>query len=607
MAAFPLVALLLSLGAGLTQPATSADGALYADAPDGMYLLDSGWTGRADARDVGQRHGWWREGKDQGFAPVSIPNAFNANRRDSAGFHAGIYWYRERFRLQDDPLATSWRFRFEGIGRRALVYLNGRYVGAAAGAFLPSEVAATGVRPGDNELVVRVDGRPRGGELPPAGRPMGWWNYAGLLREVYLRRVAALDMADVQVTTRLNGAAAGVQVGALLRNTTRAPIDASLAPVQLKGPTDAAPRDVAAAEVQPATIPPGGLAHVRASFTIEQAKLWSPRLPSLYELTLRVAGGQRTTTQFGVREWRRTRGGRVLLNGKPITLSGASFHEQALGHGAALTPLDRAGIVSQLTRLGANLTREHYPPHPALLDAFDRLGIAYWEEIPVWRLRAKQLRSPLADRALAMLRATILRDRNHPSVMVWSVENETLRGGRAEAAYLQKARALVRGLDPTRFLGAAVPLEPVRALNPALRTVDALGLNDYLGWYGGRVSDVPRELAAVRSRFPHQALFATEFGAEADRPGSANEKGTYAFQRRFLLDQIAMLRRVPALNGMLAWILRDFLVHPGWRGGNPRPHPPRSAKGLLHADGRDKPAFDAVREAFAAAHPGGAP
>jgi beta-glucuronidase len=562
-----------------------------------MYLLSARWSARHDSRGRGVKDGWWKPGHDGGFTPVTVPNAFNASSRSAAGFRAGIHWYRVRFTLPDDPHASAWRIRFEGIGRRALVFLNGRYLGARGGAWLPSEIGARGIRQGDNELVIRVDGRARHSDLPPGDRLAGWWNYAGLLREVYLRRVGPLDLSDVQVTTHQSAGTARVDVRAVARNTTRTTRGARFESVLLTGPQDAAPRDTGA-ERAAVSVPAGARASLHTTFTIRDPQRWSPEHPSLYELQLALPGGQRTTVHFGVREWRRTRDGRVLLNGKPVLLRGASFHEQAAGHGAALTPLDRANLVTQLGSLGADFARAHYPPHPALLDAFDRLGIVYWAEVPVWRLRGEQLADGHAARALAMLGDMIRRDRNHASVMVWGAENETLRGGAAESSYLRKARALVRRLDPTRFLGAEAPISPLSQLGAALREVDALGFNEYLGWYGGHVSDIRRSFAAARAKFPGQAAFITEFGAEGSRPGPASHKGTFAFQKDFLARQLNALGRLRGVNGKLVWLLRDFVARPGWSGGDPHPRPPSSAKGLLHADGKPKPAFATVHDAF---------
>jgi hypothetical protein len=287
------------------------------------------------------------------------------------------------------------------------------------------------------------------------------------------------------------------------------------------------------------------------------------------------------------------------LNGKPLVLRGASFHEQTAATGAALTPGSRAALVRELEAIGANFAREHYPPHPALLEAFDRHGIVFWEQIPVWRVREQQLRnSRFRSAALAALRQAVLRDRNHASVVAWSISNETLRGGAGELAYLRAARALVSTLDPTRLLAADKALRPLDDLPRWYRLLDAVGLNEYVGWYGGRTHELPGNLARVHRRFPRQALVITEFGAEANRAGSRSRKGTYAFQQQYLASHLRLFDRTPYLSGALVWVLRDFAVRPGWTGGNPRPRPPMLFKGLFRQDGSAKPAVATVRRSF---------
>jgi hypothetical protein len=338
---------------------------------------------------------------------------------------------------------------------------------------------------------------------------------------------------------------------------------------------------------------------VRASFDIPAPALWAPGHPSLYDATLTVNGGQVRETHFGVRAWSVV-DGHALLNGAPLTLRGASMHEDAARHGAALTPADRAQLVRELTSVGADFTREHYPPHPALLEAFDRLGIVVWEQVPVWRLTGAELAGPLGDQGLALLRQTVARDRSHASVMAWSVENETQAGGAGERAYVRRAAALVRSLDPTRLVAADASLSPLSGISRALGQLDAIGLNDYVGWYGGTLPGTLRSLLGqVAARFPAPALFVTETGAEANRSGSASTKGTYAFQQRFLDRTFAVLDADPRLSGALVWALRDFPVRPGWTGGNPRPSPPFNEKGLFARDGRAKPAVGTTARRFA--------
>jgi hypothetical protein len=356
------------------------------------------------------------------------------------------------------------------------------------------------------------------------------------------------------------------------------------------------------ATVNAGTMAAGAAKQIDTTIDMPGARAWTPKHPTLYELRVDVPGGQQTTAHFGVRRWSVGADGRILLNGAPVVLRGASFHEQTPRHAAALTAGDRATIVRELKAVGANFARAHYPLHPALLEAFDRAGIVYWEQIPVWRVREAQLRSArFRKMALNALRSAITRDRNHASILAWNVSNETLRGGRGELAYIKAARAITNKADRTRLLAADDSLLPVDNLAPSYRLLDAIGLNDYVGWYGRRTTELPADLRAVHRRFPHQALVVTEFGAEANRDGPSSDKGTYAFQQRFLASHLAIYDRTSYLSGALVWVLRDFVVRPGWTGGNPHPQPPFLFKGLFRRDGSAKPAVATVKQSFARA------
>lgn len=599
-----IVAGAISLGAFITGgsrevvPAAAAPvpaaRALYTDAPSGMYLLDAGWSTRADPRDVGLRDRWQSPAVTRGFRPVAIPNAFNARDLSRSSFRGRVQWYRVRFSLPDASGATGWNVRFESVNVAARVWLNGTPIGSHRGAYLPFELPLSGVRPGENEIVVRVDSRGSSGDLPPANRPRGWWNFGGILREVYLRKLGEFDLGPVQVTAPAASPAV-VRVRAAARNDSGTPAKLDYR-ISASGPGGF----VFSRDASAGTVAPGTQGAIDESFTIPNPQLWAPSHPALYRVVLTVAGGQTIPIDFGVRSWS-LRNGHVLLNGKPLQLRGASFHEQTPARGAALTPADRSQIVRQLQAIGANATRAHYPPHPALLEAFDRAGIVFWEEIPVWRVRGAQLASgSYRARALSTLRQAVLRDRNHASVLAWSAENETLRGGRGERDYLRAARSLTRSLDPGRFLAVAQAVIPVRAMPTTYRLVDLIGLNDYVGWYGGRTSELRGDLAYIRTRFPHQGLVVTEVGAEASRRGSASVRGTYGFQRNFLRDHLGVFDQTHLLSGALVWALRDFAVRPGWSGGNPRPRPPWSFKGLFRRDGSAKPAEALVRNEFLA-------
>ena len=110
--------------------------------------------------------------------------------------------------------------------------------------------------------------------------------------------------------------------------------------------------------------------------------------------------------------------------------------------------------------------------------------------------------------------------------------------------------------------------------------------------------DLPRYYETLHRQQPRAALFVTEFGAEANRRGPAREKGTYAFQSRYLRRHVEQAAAPPFLNGAVVWALRDFRVHSAWTGDNPKPHPPWNQKGIIGAGGRPKPAYYEVRRTF---------
>ena len=576
-------------------PATPAERALYRDGPDGRYLLGRAWSTLADLDDVGLREHWEEPGRVPAFRPVRVPHSFDADTLTEGGFASHVQWYRVRFTLPRDPSASAWRIRFESVNVRARAFLNGTPIGEHAGAHLPFELPALGARAGANELVVRVDGRPRPEDLPPGDRPAGWWNYAGILREVYLRRVGAFDVTDLHVRAE-PGRPARVRVDATVRNATRRALPLAAA-LRVTGP--GAPRRTRLRLA--GLVPAGRDRRVSASLAIPDPRLWSPDSPTLYRLAV-VVPGQVTRAHFGVREWTRDARGRVLLNGRPVSLRGASFHEDAPGRGAALTRADHGRIVAQLEALGADVARQHYPPHPALLEAFDRRGIVFWEQMPVWRMESAQLESDaVRSRALSFLERAVLRDRNHASVMAWSAANEPLNSGPGEERYLREAKRLVRRLDPSRLLAVDKSIRPSQAVPDFYSELDAIGFSNYIGWYGrGAFSEIRPALEEMRARFPGVALFQTEFGAEANRDGPASEPGTYAFQQAFLDAHLGAVDELPYMNGAIVWLLRDYPVRPGWEGGNPRPDPPFSRKGVFDRLGTPKPAFETVRRRFLA-------
>jgi beta-glucuronidase len=267
-----------------------------------------------------------------------------------------------------------------------------------------------------------------------------------------------------------------------------------------------------------------------------------------------------------------------------------------------------AGVVDrQVQDVGATMLRSHYPLHPYIHELADRAGLLVWSEIPVYAVKTEYLKQRLV-RALAAneLADNIEANQNHPSVVVWSIGNElSARPGPVQGYYIQRAARQAKALDPTRPVGYAVAGYPSAGCQAEYGPIDVLGVNEYFGWYPGPNGviadreDLSDYLDSVRACYGDKAVMVTEFGAEANRSGPVEERGTYEFQQDFVNYHLGVYATKPWLSGALYWTIQEFRVRPGWEGGNPRPEPPIHQKGLLtFRGGQPKPAYFDVQRWF---------
>jgi len=585
-------------------------GTWYRDGQTGRYLLGGTWLYRADTANAGLAQGWWRNvASTAGWSPVAIPNAYNAGDFSQTSMNGYVGWYRRDFTLPAHAFASyvpkadrHWIIRFESVNYRATVWLNGREIGSHAGAYLPWELDLTNLRPGVNRLVVRVDNQRTAADLPPG--PGGqWWNYGGILREVYLRSVQSADLQRVQIHTlhpNPHGAAT-IQEQVLVRNVT-----GKRQKVGLRGTYGRAGLNFGSA-----TIAPHGTWTANASVKIPHPSLWAPGHPKLYAatLTLSDAKGRRLGGYFtfsGIRTITVTRDGRLELNGRLLDLRGVNLHEQTLQTGAAMTPSQTAELMSWAQQLGATVIRAHYPVGPEMEEMADRDGILIWSEVPVYQVAAGYLgNSAWLARAHAMLEDNILTNQNHPSILLWSIGNELPSPPTAaEARYIAGATALAKQLDPTRPVGMAVSNWPGLGCQTAWNPLDVIGDNEYFGWFdaGGGADDDRDALSpfldGVRACYPTKAIMITEFGFDGGRDGPVEERGTYAFQADSVGFHLGVFASKPWLSGAMYFALQNYVAFPQYSGGDPRPDPPFNQKGLVDFQGNPKPAFGVVSQIF---------
>jgi beta-glucuronidase len=587
-------------------------------------LLGGTWYFREDDSfppAVGDAERWYAQDDLIGWTAINVPHNWNAT--DTSENKASVGWYRKEFTLPRVPRAearrTFWKVRFEGSNYRTKVWLNGKAIGGFTGYF-PFEADLDGLRRGRNTLVAKVSSLRSRNDLTH-WRPArykgygtgGWWNFGGLLREVYVRKIDTVDLEDVQVLPRLRrvGGPARVEVRAELRNFTESDRDVTLI-------VFAAGRRY---RIGPETVLGDNRREVVGRFTIPRPRLWQPGRPTLYPLTVQAyEGGRLRSTyrlRFGVRKLETRRSGRILLNGKRLNVRGASIHEDDIKEGGALSQGTRRLLVSRLRDLGATITRSHYPLHPAFLEAFDKYGILYWVDAPVYQLPNSFFNLPsvrsAAKRAATL---TVRNNLNHPSVMTWSLANEPA-GSREElgtigpglARYVKEGAAAVRELDDTRFVSIDRQSrigEP--ATSSIYRYLDVLGVNEYFGWYDSVRADLQRGettlgelgpfLDGIHAANPNLPLVITEFGAEATRSGPVEQPGTFEFQRKYDIDHLRVHASKPYVNGSIHWALRDFRVYPTWVGGAPDGFalPPWNNKSLIEETNQRKPTYFEMRK-----------
>jgi beta-glucuronidase len=616
-----LVSVLVPAAAQAQSADRPAKGALYQDGPDNRYLLGGQWLFRLDTANQGLDQGFMRQTSTAGWSPTTVPSAWNAGDESNESMRGTIGWYRKDFRLPSSSGRFDYTLRFESVNYRTRAWLNGRPIGSNRGAYIPFELRIPRSalrRDGVNRLVVRVENIRKTYDLPPSGFTRtsvptgGWWNYGGILREVYLKRVDRVDFNTVQVLPELpcRTCAARMRFRVTVRN-----FDSRSQNVRLSGRFGGQ-----TVRFERRSVGAGRFATFTRTIRVSSPRLWSPRNPNLYDVRLDLrAGDDRVVThrlKSGIRSIKVV-GGRLQLNGLPVNIRGVSIHEDDRRLGFAITNEIREQFVRDAKDVGATMLRSHYPLHPQLHELADREGLLIWSEIPMYALKTDRLKSEIVRQTGANeLRENVLANGNHPSVVTWSVGNElSARPGPVQGDYLRRAARQARELDPTRPISYAVAGYPQAGCQTEYASLDILGINEYFGWYpgpNGQIADrtvLSEYLDTVRACYPDKAIMITEFGAEANRPGPVEEKGTYEFQQDFINYHLSVYATKPWLSGALYWTLKEFRVRPQWDGGNPRPEPPIHQKAVISYDGQRKPAFADLQRNYLATdqYPGDVP
>ncbi|MCW2998213.1 MAG: hypothetical protein JWN65_1762 [Solirubrobacterales bacterium] len=578
--------------------------------PPGRVALNGTWVLRSDPNGHGTRKGW-QTGAFVGSS-VTVPNAANGGRvlgpKQKASFYGTIAWYRTTFTV---PEAGNYAIRMESVNHKATVWVDGKEVAHHTGLYLPFEARAR-LTPGvAHTLVIRANYR-NPFEMKRTAWHRTWFNFGGVNREVTVRKLAESDLTTPSVRTRLRpggGAVVDITVHATNRGPARElPVTGTLQhdgqKIELRFPKLVIPRSQTRV--------------LQTTVQVDDPKLWAPGSPNLYDLEFKAGDESSYRLKTGLREVRKS-GTKLLLNGKPIVLKGASIHEDAEGRGDALTAADMDEVIRQLQALGANATRAQHPLNPALMERLDAAGIMVWMGIgPVDAPGAWTSKTPkLVAQAKRRVRASLFQLQTHPSIIAWNLANEVARNGHrgGQAKYIDDMARELHRRDPGRLVALDVwGIHPPDVAGPMYRNIDAIGDTNYIGWYERTLDPRPSVARAIRDHvalfkrvFPDKILVISEFGAEANALNDTNSPGGFAFQSSLLKLHLDIYKADPRVSGMLVWNLRDFAVTPAFYGGSIRRQVPDikilrglNQKGLFTYDNQPKPSLVVVRDALAA-------
>ena len=246
--------------------------------------------------------------------------------------------------------------------------------------------------------------------------------------------------------------------------------------------------------------------------------------------------------------------GHLMLNGRPLSLRGVGIHEDDPQTGFAIDSARRTQIVSQAKELGATMMRAHYPLHPEMYELADRLGLLIWSEIPVYAIKTQYLKR--RERAPARRARADRQHRRQPEPRLDHalVDRQRALGtaGAGAGATTSTAPCATRRRWTRHARSAlAVAGYPSAGCRPQYAPLDVIGINEYFGWYpgpNGQIADrdgLSDYLDSVRACYPNKAIFVSEFGAEANRDGPVEEKGTYAYQQDFVNYHLGGAQRSP--------------------------------------------------------------
>ncbi len=393
----------------------------------------------------------WREVDLPHDWAVELP--FSGSASHSHGYRTigwkypetSVGWYRKSFVVPEKDLGRKISIQFDGIFRNATVWVNGFYLGNEPSGYAGVDYDVTDYLDygGENVVAVRVD----------ASMEEGWfYEGAGIYRHVWLNKTDRLHVAPngTFVSTQLNGANAELTIRTTVQNQNDKTAVFTIEQTLL----DANNHAVASQKIDNVSLKADLETTIFQKLKVEKPTLWSIENPYLYQLQTKIICEGKTVdaykTTVGVRTVRFDPNEGFFLNGQHVKIKGVNQHQDHAGVGVAIPDELQAFRIKKLKEMGDNAIRtSHNPPTPEMLDACDRLGMLVLDENRLMGIDQEHL---------DWLKRLIVRDRNHPSVVLWSLGNEewAIESNEKGARITKTMQDFAQTLDSTRAFTVAI-------------------------------------------------------------------------------------------------------------------------------------------------------
>jgi beta-galactosidase len=470
-----------------------------------------------------------------------------------------VAWYRKHLFIPQSDQGKILQLEFGGIYRDSQVWLNGQLLGRHPGGYTSFFYDITRLaRCGEtNVITVRVD--PRAHE--------GWWyEGGGIYRHVYLTATAPLHVANygTYVISKVPGGneGASAEAGLTLQTTVEnsAPLPANCGVVsEIFGPDGALLKTVKTCE----SVGANAQKLLVQNTVLPQPRLWSVESPQLYTLHTTVLQDGKpvdsTTTTFGIRTIRFDAVKGFFLNGKHVEIHGVANHQDFSAAGIAVPDSLQPWRVNKLKEMGCNGWRTaHNEPNEEVLDACDRLGMLVMaENRHLGDSYEQKTVTGTAATDLSDLATMIQRDRNHPSIIFWSMSNEEKLETTPEGAQIHLAmKKVVQRYDQTRPISCAMVF--IALTNGAMDVQDLIGIN-----YNEKKYD------EIHKAHPHQPMYCSEGLNQKSARGNYLEDTNHGWASAYNLSDKSWqaVASRPFMAGAYVWTGFDYRGEPnpfGW-------------------------------------------